>query len=104
MEETMRELIGALCLIIACSPSVAADAKKESSQAQKAHEQRVKDCNAKAAGKKWDERKGFVAACLAAAPKAPTQQERMAKCEKDAAAKALKGGERKSFMSACLKG
>ena len=37
-------------------------------------------------------------------PKKPTaQQERMADCNKQAAAKKLKGDERKDFMSSCLR-
>jgi len=40
---------------------------------------------------------------FAAADKARTpQQEKMAKCNKDAGEKALKGDERKKFMSECL--
>ncbi len=38
------------------------------------------------------------------APKPPTaQQQRMADCNQQAAAKGLKGDERKGFMSSCLK-
>ena len=74
MEESMRNLIGALCLALLCSPAVAADAKKD--DAPKVQQ----------------------------APKATAQQDKAktAKCDKDASAKGLKGDERKAFMSKCL--
>lgn len=74
-------------------------------------QQRMKDCNAQAAGKKGDERKAFMSTCLkggsttAAAPAKPmTQQERMKACNADPKAKSLTGDARKAFMSSCLKG
>ena len=70
-----------------------------------AQQQRMKDCNTKAAGKKGDERKAFMSECLAgkdAAPVKMTQQEKMTACNKKAGDK--KGDERKAFMSECLKG
>jgi hypothetical protein len=65
----------------------------------------MKACNTKAEGKKGDERKAFMSACLSGkdAPAAKmTQQEKMTACNKKAADK--KGDERKAFMSECLKG
>ena len=50
----------------------------------------------------------LVAACFAlpvtafAQDKMTTQQSKMATCNKDAAAKDLKGDQRKAFMSECL--
>ncbi len=74
-------------------------------KAPTAQQQRMKDCNAQADGKKGDERKAFMSACLSG--KAPasaraTQQQRMKDCNAQAAGK--KGDERKAFMSTCLKG
>ncbi|GAA0908904.1 phosphate starvation-inducible protein PsiF [Luteibacter anthropi] len=71
-------------------------------------QQRMKDCNAQATGKKGDERKTFMSSCLkgeqpAAAAAPATQQEKMKTCNADASAKSLKGDERKTFMSTCLK-
>ena len=103
----MRKLIGVLCLAIACSPAFAADTKKEPSDAQKAQQQRMTDCNDKAGDKKGDERKAFMSACLKgkdAAKASTAQQEKMKSCNKEASAKNLKGDERKAFMSSCLKG
>jgi hypothetical protein len=63
----------------------------------------MKECNAKAEGKKGDERKAFMSACLSGKEAAPmTQQEKMTACNKKAGG--MKGDERKAFMSKCLKG
>lgn len=64
----------------------------------------MKDCNAKAEGKKGDERKTYMSACLSGKDAAPkmTQQEKMTACNKKAGD--MKGDERKTFMSTCLKG
>ncbi|MGC4088254.1 MAG: PsiF family protein [Polyangiaceae bacterium] len=82
----------------------AEDAKK----APTAQQQRMKDCNTQADGKKGDERKTFMSACLSGKP-APEaaktvtpQQQRMKDC--NAKAEGKKGDERKIFMSSCLKG
>jgi len=62
--------------------------------------------NAKGLGEgKGEERKAFLKECLAAKPAASgrsTQQEKLKSCNKEAAAKQLKGDERKKFMSSCL--
>src|SRR5262245_26452499 len=47
-EVQMRNVIGALCLAIACSSALAADTKKEPSEKQKAQQERMTECNAKA--------------------------------------------------------
>jgi hypothetical protein len=68
---------------------------------------KMKTCNAEAKGKKGDERKAFMKACLskggapAAAESKPTQQNKMKTCNEEA--KGKKGDERKAFMSNCLK-
>ncbi len=76
-----------------------------------AQQQRMADCNKQATGKKGDERKTFMSACLkgesaatVASPAKSAQQEKMKSCNADAKTKALKGAERKTFMSGCLKG
>lgn len=76
-----------------------------------AQQSRMGECNKQATGKKGDERKAFMSACLSgkAAPAAAaasavklTPQQRMGACNKQATGK--KGDERKAFMSTCLKG
>lgn len=84
----------------------AAPAKTASTTADKEltpQQQRMKDCNGKAAGKTGDARKEFMSACLSGkdAPMAKmTQQEKMTACNKKAAD--MKGDDRKKFMSSCL--
>ena len=76
--------------------------KKEPTPAQKAQQERMKQCNADAADKKGDERKAFMSKCLS--EKKASQQDKMKSCNKDAGDKKLAGDERKKFMSECLKG
>jgi len=102
----MKALIAALSLCLLALPAHAQD-KKEPSAAQKKQQARMKDCNAKAEGKKGDDRKKFMSECLkdpgpSTAQKA--QQDRMKDCNKQAADKKMKGDDRKKFMSGCLKG
>jgi hypothetical protein len=102
----MRTPLAVICLALAFGAS--AQDKKEPTEAQKKQQQRMKDCNAKAADKKGDERKTFMSACLKDGPDAPSpaqkaQQQRMSACNKQATEKKLKGEERKTFMSSCLK-
>jgi hypothetical protein len=98
----------ALAIAFGSSCAFAADAPAKTLTPQ---QQRMKDCNAQATGKKGDERKAFMSTCLkggtttATAPAKPmTQQEKMKACNADAKAKSLAGDERKTFMSTCLKG
>ena len=84
---------------IAGGPAFAADPPAPNSQ-----QERMKACNTKAEGKKGDERKAFMSACLSGKDTAPakmTQQEKMKACNVKAEGK--KGDERKAFMSDCLK-
>ena len=102
----MRSLLAVLSLCLLCVPAYAQE-KKEPSAAQKKQQERMKDCNAKAEGKKGDERKKFMSECLKdSGPSAAQkkQQDRMGACNKEAKSKGLKGDERKNFMSGCLKG
>lgn len=97
----MKLAHASLVAVLCCSASLfapAAFAADKMSQQDK-----MKQCNADAAGKKGDDRKAFMRTCLSAKAEAPmTQQDKMKKCNVDAAGK--KGDERKAFMSTCLKG
>ena len=89
------------------APPAKAPAAQTTAPAPQANPQqeRMKACNVKAEGKKGDERKAFMSACLSgkeAAPVKMTQQEKMTACNKKAGD--MKGDERKKFMSECLKG
>ncbi|HEX2565999.1 MAG TPA: PsiF family protein [Burkholderiales bacterium] len=108
----MKLVIAAVAFAFLANPAFAQDkkdGKREASPAQKAQQERMKDCNAKAKGMKGDERKDFMKGCLsgkdggsAGAGKMSSQQEKMKDC--NAKAKSMKGEERKKFMSSCLKG
>jgi|SRR5690349_7002204 hypothetical protein len=103
----MKTLIAALALGLALSSTAFAQEKKAPSAAQKKQQERMKDCNEKAADKKGDERKAFMSSCLKGAAPSEAQkkqQSRMTACNKQATERKLKGDERKSFMSSCLKG
>ena len=72
-----------------------------------AQQEKMKECNAKAADKKGDERKKFMSECLSAKPAKAAdtgnpQQNKMKECNVKAGQ--LKGDERKKFMSDCLSG
>ncbi len=111
----MRTLTATLCAVslLFAAPAFAQD-KKAPSEAQKAQQQRMKDCNKQAGDKKLkgDERKKFMSECLKGgaaaadqkADKATAQQSKMKSCNKEAGDKKLKGDARKKFMSECLKG
>ena len=60
----MKTLIAMLCSLALSAPAALAQEKKAPSPAQKKQQERMKDCNGKAAGKKGDERKKFMSACL----------------------------------------
>lgn len=114
----MKALVTALCLALASAPAAyaqqksqdsgksAATERKAPSEKQTAQRNRMKECNDQAAGKKGDERKQFMSACLSEedAKKPTAQQERMKDCNRQASGKNMKGDERKKFMSTCLKG
>jgi hypothetical protein len=104
----VRHLLVAIALSLAVGPAFAADKaeKREPSEKQKAQQERMKECNAKATDKKGDDRKKFMSACLKgeAPGKQSAQQEKMKTCNQQASSKSLKGIDRKQFMSSCLKG
>jgi psiF repeat len=91
----MKHLLTALTLIAAsCAPAYAADAAATPT----AQQSKMGSCNQDAAGKKGDERKAFMKACLST--KKEGQQSKMKTC--NASAKGQKGAERKAFMKECL--
>lgn len=99
-------LLTLACTLAAGGVSAADEVKKAPSPAQKAQQEKMKNCNADAGEKqiKGDERKKFMSECLGAkAVPAATQQNKMKDCNAEAGEKQLKGGERKAFMSSCLK-
>ena len=67
--------------------------------AENAQQERMKTCNAKAEGKKGDERKAFMSDCLSNEKKA--SDNKMATC--NTKSKGMKGDEHKKFMSECMK-
>ena len=109
----MKALTAVLvCLGLALSGAAFAqdkkDEKKAPSAAQKRQQERMKACNEKAGDRQGRERQEFMSTCLKASAgkksgKMSEQQQRMAKCNKQASGKGMKGDERKKFMSECLK-
>ncbi|ABN82980.1 phosphate starvation-inducible protein [Burkholderia pseudomallei] len=88
----IRSLMAALLVGgVLATPAFAANSQQD----------KMKACNAQAAGKTGDERKAFMKDCLAAKPaKKMSQQEKMKACNTQAAGKT--GDERKAFMKDCL--
>ena len=103
----MRMLMAVICGVVLAASAQAQDKKKEPSEAQKAQQQRMKDCNAKMGDKKGEMRQHAMSSCLkgedaGASDKQKAQQNKMKDCNKKAEGK--KGDDRKAFMSSCLKG
>lgn len=97
----------AVSFVLAIGTAFAADEKadkpkKEPSAAQKAQRERMKDCNAKAAGQAGDERKAFMKQCLSGGRKPAAAGP--AGCEERANAKKLHGAARASFVKSCQAG
>ena len=104
----MKTIIAVLSL---CLPLLSfvlpayAQEKKEPSAAQKKQQERMKSCNAKAEGKKGDERKKFMSECLKdAEPSAAQKKQQLRMMVCNAMAVGKMGDERMEFMSSCLKG
>jgi hypothetical protein len=108
----MKLLISALTLGLCLSASALADTPAKAPNAQ---QNRMADCNQQATGKKGDDRKAFMKACLSGqAPAAPAvavdkngkplsdQQMMMKNCA--AANKGKKADAYKMGMSQCMKG
>jgi hypothetical protein len=103
----MKMLMAVVCGLVLAVSAHAQDKKKEPSEAQKAQQQRMTDCNTKMGDKKGDERQKAMSSCLKGEDAGPSdkqkaQQQKMTDCNKKAEGK--KGDERKAFMSTCLKG
>ena len=91
----MKTLIAlTLAGLFACGTAFAADAKMTPQQ------EKMKTCNADAAGKTGDERKAFMKTCLSAKP--AKAESKIAMCNKKTAG--LKAEERKKAQSECMKG
>ncbi|KVD83834.1 phosphate starvation-inducible protein PsiF [Burkholderia sp. ABCPW 14] len=88
----IRSLMAALLVGgMLASPAFAANSQQD----------KMKACNAQAAGKTGDDRKAFMKDCLSAKPaKKMSQQEKMKACNTQAAGKT--GDTRKAFMKDCL--
>ena len=93
MQKSVGKLLAIAALAMAAHASSAQD--KQPTPQQKL----MGTCNTEATGKKGDERKAFMSACLSDGKK--LQQERMKLCNTEATGK--KGDERKAFMGQCLK-
>jgi hypothetical protein len=104
IKETPMKLVIALVATLALSQAAFAGAQQN----------KMKDCNVAAKGKKGDERKAFMKTCLSAksvaattaapvsaAAKSADPKQRMKDCNTQG--KGKKGDERKAFMSSCLK-
>jgi hypothetical protein len=91
----------AACSFAAAAPAFAADAAP--SPAQKAQQDKMTTCNAKAEGKTGDDRKAFMKTCLSAKPAPPAKPEsKMSMCNKQTAG--MSGDARAKAQSDCMKG
>lgn len=85
--------------------SALAETKKEPSPAQRAQQEKMKNCNKEAAEKKLagDPRKAFMKECLSAKPAAAKADEKSppASCEAQATEKKLAGAAKTSFLKKC---
>ena len=91
----MKSLIAlAMASVFACGSAFAAETKMTPQQ------EKMKACNAEAAGKTGDERKAFMKTCLSAKP--AKQESKLAMCNKKTAG--MKKEERAKAQSECMKG
>lgn len=106
MTKLLNTLLLSLTLGLGHAYAAEEAAKKEPSPAQKAQQEKMRQCNKDAKDKtlKGDERKAFMKECLSAKAAPETnQRDKMKLCNNEAGEKSLKGDERKAFMSECLK-
>jgi psiF repeat-containing protein len=75
--------------------------EKAPSEKRSAQPIRMNECNEKADGKKGDERRKFLTACLKVTK--PSISAQVKTCNQEASDKNLKGYERVDFLSSCLK-
>lgn len=105
MSKRLSLIVASAALVFAVATVHAADTKPLTAQQQK-----MSDCSKQNKGKKGDDYKNSVKACLsgtpapAPAPAKQTQQEKMKSCNAEAKTKAPTGDAHKAFMSSCLKG
>jgi hypothetical protein len=103
MSKRLSLIVASAALVFAVATVHAADTKPLTAQQQK-----MSDCSKQNKGKKGDDYKNSVKACLsgtpAPAPAKQTQQEKMKSCNAEAKTKAPTGDAHKAFMSNCLKG
>ena len=84
---------------LAAGSAFAAEEKKEASPAQKAQQEKMKACNAKAGDKKGDERKAFMKECLSGGNAADNSGCSAKAVDKNG--KPLAGAAKDSFMKKC---
>lgn len=89
----MKTVLTALCLLALSAPPAWAVTPQQ---------EKMKQCNKDAEGKRGPERRAFMHECLSAKATGPktAQQDKKHQCTKDAEGK--KGDERKTFMKECL--
>lgn len=96
----MKTLIAlTLAGLFACGTAFAADTKAADAK-MTPQQEKMKTCNAEAAGKTGDERKAFMKDCLSAKP--AKKESKMAMCNKKTAG--MKAEERAKAQSECMKG
>jgi len=95
----MKTLIAlTLAGLFACTTAFAAD--KAADAKMTPQQEKMKSCNAEAAGKTGDERKAFMKTCLSAKP--AKKESKIAMCNRKTAG--MKGEERAKAQSECMKG
>lgn len=105
------QLASAIVLSASCFGAVYAQtpAATPAAKTPTPQQQRMADCNKSAEGKKGDDRKTYMSACLKGEAPPPAkqltpQQQKMKDCNAKAGEQKLTGDKRKTFMSTCLKG
>lgn len=91
----LRGLLIAPMIALLCHVPLAGAAEPNSQQ------NKMAVCNQRAANKKGEERKAFIAECLKNKPIQESSQDRMKRCNEEAVGKT--GDERKAFLSQCLR-
>jgi hypothetical protein len=88
--------------LLACSAAYAADTATDATKpaATNSQQDKMKDCNTKAADMKGDDRKAFMKTCLSAKPAKP--QSKMAEC--NAKTKGMSKPDADKARSECMKG
>lgn len=95
----MGVMCGAMCSLTWAGAVQAQTAAETPPKPKTAQQTKMAECNVQAKGKKGDDYKSTMSACLKAKPM--TSQERMSSCSKQGAGR--KGDDYKSFVSTCMK-